>query len=84
MTNNFWDHCLDLYFVFMNFQIPLLDEQLDNVNNVLQTDLSSLIQKVCFFWKKYSSFYIIFRSRRRKLVTAKKKKANSGEGCQER
>uniref|UniRef100_A0A452T683 Prominin 1 n=1 Tax=Ursus maritimus TaxID=29073 RepID=A0A452T683_URSMA len=30
-------------------QLPSLDQQIDNINDVLRTDLSSLVQEVCFF-----------------------------------
>uniref|UniRef100_A0A8C0QZH6 Prominin 1 n=1 Tax=Canis lupus dingo TaxID=286419 RepID=A0A8C0QZH6_CANLU len=39
-------------------QLPSLDKQIDNINNVLQTDLSSLVQKVCFLEKKITVVYV--------------------------
>uniref|UniRef100_A0A452RTX3 Prominin 1 n=1 Tax=Ursus americanus TaxID=9643 RepID=A0A452RTX3_URSAM len=40
-------------------QLPSLDQQIDNINDVLRTDLSSLVQEVCFFWgEKMTVVYI--------------------------
>lgn len=55
------------YVLFYKFQLPSLDKPIEKINDILQTNLSSLVQQVCMLGGKYSSlysslFYIVLKS----------------------
>lgn len=79
------------YVLFYKFQLPSLDKPIDKINDILQTNLSSLVQQVCILGEKtYSSlycslFYITLKSRQvHKKIRNRKKAVKIWKGvCQE-